>query len=550
MKTNIALILSLFISITSIAQEQLERPTLVVGIVVDQMRQEYLYRFVNKYGEGGFKRLMNQGFMLSNAHYNYAPTYTGPGHASVYTGTTPSIHGIIGNDFYNKTAKQSVNCVGDSNYLPVGSKDGNGDVSPFRMLSSTVTDELRLSSQKKSKVISISIKDRGAVLPAGHTPNAAYWFDGKNGIFMSSTYYMTKLPEWVSKFNDRGLPDKYLSQEWNTILPIAQYTESGPDDSPYESKYVGKTKSVFPYNLNEIKKKNGGYDLFVGTPFAQDYITEFVKTAIDAEQLGKDEWSDFLTISYSTPDIIGHNMGPNAVEVEDTYIRLDRNIEDLLKTLDKDVGEGKYVVFLTADHAVAEVPQYLRDNKIPAGYFNSNTMQANLNEFLAKYFPEKKIIEYIGNNQVYLNQEAFSGSPKTAGIDMLVATQLISKYIMSVEGVANVYTESVIQQASYSEEGTRGMIVRGFNPKRSGDLAYVLEPGWLESGRVQGSTHGSTYTYDTHVPMLFYGFGISHGTSVRYHPITDIAPTISILLKIRFPSGCTGQPIEEVLKTK
>jgi predicted AlkP superfamily pyrophosphatase or phosphodiesterase len=550
MKKDLYILLTLLISITASAQDKVrQRPVLVVGIVVDQMRQEYLYRYENKFTEGGFKRLINQGFMLQNAHYNYIPTFTGPGHASVYTGTTPAIHGIIANDFYDKVTRKLVNCVGDPRYLPVGgNKNANGDVSPWRLLSSTITDELRLVNQKRSKVVSLSFKDRGAALPGGHMPNGAYWFDGKSGKFITSTYYMSQLPEWVNKFNQLNLPDKYLSQDWNTFFPVDQYVESGPDDSPYETKFVGKVKSSFPYNLKELRKRNGDYELLSETPYAQDYLTEFIKTAIDGESLGNDIWTDFLAISYSTTDVIGHSMGPNAIEVEDTYIRLDRNIQDLLQTLDKKVGEGNYTVFLTSDHGVAEVPQYLRDNRVPAGYLNPNNLRASLREYLQKYFPGKEVIENVSNNQVFINQEAFVGNPKTSSIDMLVATELINKYLKAIDGIADVFTERDIHDANYSEEGMKGMAARGFNVKRSGDLTYILEPGWMEWGKIYGSTHSSAYSYDTHVPVIFYGNGIKHGATVKYHPITDIAPTLSVLLKIRFPSGCTGQPIQELLE--
>ncbi len=527
-------------------QPAVHKPKLVVGIVVDQMRQEYLYRFYSKYSDRGFKRLMNEGFMLMNAHYNYVPTFTGPGHSSIFTGTTPAVHGIIGNEFYDKIEKKIVNCVEDQHYATVGAKEGNGALSPGRLLTTTITDELRLATQKRSKVIGISFKDRGAILPAGHLANGAYWYNGKTGKFISSSYYMNKLPAWLDNFHELALPDKYLSQVWNTFFPVDQYLESGPDESAYETKFIGKDKTSFPYNLKELRKKNGDYNLLSLTPFACDYLTEMAKAAIDGEQLGKDEWTDFLTISYSTPDLIGHAMGPNAIEVEDTYIRLDKNIEDLLNNLDKSIGEGNYTVFLTADHGVAEVPQYLRDNKVPAGYFNADATEAGLKEFLQKYFPDKKIIEDISNFQIFLNQNAFSDNPKSAGIDLLVATELINNYLMSLTGVADVYTERTLRQGSFSEAGIRGMVIRGYNVKRSGDISYVLEPGWMEWGKLQGSTHGSPYSYDTSVPVLFYGAGIKKGSTVHYHSITDIAPTLSILLKVKFPNGCTGQPIEEL----
>jgi predicted AlkP superfamily pyrophosphatase or phosphodiesterase len=548
MKTWCLFFFCCFFLCQSIAQQTIsdEKPKLVVGIVVDQMRQEYLYRYYDKFGDAGFKRLINEGFMLKNAHYNYSPTVTGPGHASIYTGTTPAIHGIIGNDFYDKATKKIINCVEDSAYLPVGNDQGNGDISPSRLLSSTVTDELKLFTQKKAKVIGISFKDRGAVLPAGHMADAAYWYDSKSGKFITSTFYMTKLPEWVTRFNAQNLADKYLSQEWKTLLPIDKYVESGPDDSPYEVRFSGKDRSTFPYSLSQLRDKNENYGLLSHTPFANDYLTQMANAAIVGEQLGKDNTSDFLCVSYSAPDAVGHDKGPNSVEIEDVYLRLDKNIEQLLQRLDTEVGKDNYIVFLTADHAVADVPQYLKDNKMPAGYFKVD-LKADLDKFLSSYFPGKSFIENVSNNQIFLNQESFQKDPRASGMEMFLVTELIGKYLMSLDGVANYYTEGMLRQASFDEGGIKGSVIRGFHSKRSGDIAFVLEPGWTKSDSPQGTTHGSSYSYDTHVPILFYGKGIKKGSSASYHRITDIAPTISVLLRIKFPSGNTGLPIQEIL---
>lgn len=524
-----------------------DRSKLVVGIVVDQMRQDYLYRYYPKFGNDGFKRLMNDGFMLKNGHYNYAPTVTGPGHASVYTGTTPAVHGIIGNDFFDKELKKFVNCVNDPTHSVVGGST-KGKVSPWRMLSSTITDELELFTNKQSKVIGISIKDRGAVLPAGHMGDAAYWYDYGSGKFITSTYYMKSLPEWVNQFNSRNLPSIYLSQEWKPLLPIDQYKESGPDQSPYERKLEGKAAATFPYDLKALRSKNGDYDLLTNTPFGNDFVTEFAKQALTAEKMGKDDVADFLCISYSSTDALGHAVGPRAIELEDMYLRLDRNIADLLKKLDQEVGAGNYVVFLTADHAVADVPQYLRDNGVPAGYFNADRVEALLDEFLASYFPGKDLIASISNNQVFLNQEAFKGAPKTSGMDLFIVSELIGRFLLSQEGVANYYTEAVLRQGRYDEEGVKGMLIRGYHQKRSGDVVFVLEPGWIDGNTVTGTTHGSPYAYDTNVPILFFGKGVKKGSSVRRYSITDIAPTLSVMLNISFPNACTGVPIEELFE--
>lgn len=529
------------------AQEVKEGPRLVVGIVVDQMRMEYLYRYERNFGTGGFRRLMQEGFTLQNAHYNYAPTVTGPGHASIYTGTPPAIHGIIGNDFFDKRVRKMVNCVEDEAYPTVGAGEKKGGVAPTRLMASTITDELKLFTQHRAKVVGMSIKDRGAVLPAGHTPDGAYWYDSKTGRFVTSTYYREKLPPWVEKFNARNLADQYLNQTWNLLLPPAQYTASGPDASPYENKFQGKSSATFPYPLKELRSKNGNFDLLIYTPFANDLLTKFAIAALEAEKLGEDEITDFLSVSYSTPDILGHFVGPNAVELEDQYLRLDRNLEHLLQTLDARIGKGRYTVFLTADHAVADVPQYLKDLRIPAGNFSTENLRARLQDFLATYYPGKQIIDNISNEQIFLNPEAFSGEPRSSGVDVLVATELIGKFLQSVEGVYHYYPRATLLAGDFHEGGIKGRLIRGFYPARSGDIAFVLNPGWFSGTRVQGTTHATPWTYDTHIPILFFGHGIRQGSSAASYSITDIAPTLSVLLRIKFPNGSTGQPITEVL---
>jgi predicted AlkP superfamily pyrophosphatase or phosphodiesterase len=526
-----------------------QQPRLVVGIVVDQMRQEYLDRYDSKFGNGGFKRMRSGGFELKNAHYNYIGTETGPGHASVYTGTTPSFHGIIANDWYDRKLRSSVNCVNDPRRQVVGGDAGKGTVSPWRLLCTTITDELKWSTQKRSRIISLSMKDRGAVLPGGHMADGAYWYDEKTGNMVSSTYYLKdKLPDWVQKFNQQKLPDKYLSQVWTPVFPIEQYQESGPDESPYEIRFRSLPRSTFPYDLKELRKTNGDLALLWFTPFGNDYIAEFAKAALTAEKLGTGDVTDFLAVSFSATDAIGHMLGPEAKELEDVYVRLDRNLEDLLNTLDEKVGKGKYTVFLTADHGVAEVSQALVDNRIPGGYFSKNNAHQNIKDYLAKYFPNKEMIEDMSNEMIYFNSNMFQVNPREAGVELMIASELIAKYLLTFDGVANVYTESVLRQGNFDEKGMKGMVIRSYHPKRSGDLVYVLEPGWSTSSRPQGTVHGSTYTYDTHIPILFYGSGIKAGSTVEFHTVTDIAPTLAILLKTKFPSACTGQPVKELFE--
>jgi predicted AlkP superfamily pyrophosphatase or phosphodiesterase len=530
---------------------QSPRPKLVVGIVVDQMRQDYLYRYADTFGEDGFRRLMNEGFYLSNAHYNYVPTYTGPGHASIYTGTTPAIHGIVGNEWYDKTLHKTVYCVSDERYNTVGSSaEGQGKMSPRNLLTTTITDELKLATAGRAKVISISDKDRGAILPGGHMADAAYWYDETTGRMITSTFYAKSLPPWVEQFNARRLPDQYLNGTWQQALPADKYRASAPDNSPYEVKFNGEAKTTFPYDLKKMRTLNGQYDLLSNTPFSNDFLTEMALAAIDAEQLGADEWTDFLCISFSAPDKLGHRVGPRAVELQDLYIRLDRNIAQLLKKLDAAVGAGAYLVFLTSDHGVADVPQQLIDQRVPGGYLRAGELKQQLAELGQQYFQGKPVIEAMINGQLYLNHQLFGGDPKSGGVEWMVSLELISNFLAQQPGIAQVFPKNLIRQGDFNEGGIKGMVIRGYHPKRSGDIITVLEPNWLEQGRVAGTTHGSPYTYDTHVPIIFYGQGIKSGTSAAYHAITDIAPTLSILLKVGFPSGCTGQPIVEMINPR
>jgi predicted AlkP superfamily pyrophosphatase or phosphodiesterase len=519
-----------------------EKPKLVVGIVVDQMRYDYLVKFYNKFGEGGFKRLLINGYNIKNAHFNYIPTYTAVGHTSIYTGTTPSIHGIISNDWYDKYQKKSIYCVDDGDYKTVGAKSG-GNKSPHRMLTTTITDQVRLAQNLKGKTIGIALKDRAAILPAGHTANAAYWFEGKNvGKFITSSFYMNKLPKWVVDFNNSGKADSYLNQNWNTIDSISKYTESLPDNSKYEGFFNGRNGHTFPYNLKELRKTNNNFDLLKAIPFGNCITTDFAEAAIKGENLGKSNYTDFLAISYSSTDYIGHKFGTNAVELEDTYVRLDKDIERLLFFLDEQVGKDNYTLFLTADHAAVPNPSYLEDLKIPSGYFNTKEFIKYAHALTLKYFNSDEIIENISNYQIFLNKEKI----KTLGLDINKVAQIIADEIINFDKVYKSVTAHTLQTTSFTS-GLLQTIQKGYNQKFSGDILFVPMPGVISHGKT-GTTHGSGYNYDTHVPLIFYGQGIKTGSSNVYYPITNIAPTLSSLLNINEPDGCTGIPIIEVLK--
>lgn len=518
-----------------------EKPKLVVGIVVDQMRYDYLTRFAERYGNGGFMRMINEGFNCKNNHFNYIPTYTAPGHTSVYTGTTPAVHGIIGNDWYDKDSKQSVYCAGDDSVASVGTSDVAGKMSPHRMKVSTITDQLKLATQMRGKVIGISIKDRGAILPAGHAANAAFWFHGKNeGSWITSTYYMNELPKWVKDFNKSKAAEKYKTT-WETLYPIGTYLESGSDKNDFEGKFTGEEAAVFPHELKKLWDQNGEFDLIKSTPYGNSLTADFAIAALDGEHLGDDNITDFLAVSFSSTDYVGHKFGVNSKEVEDTYLRLDKDLERLFEALDKKVGKGQYTVFLTADHGAVHVPAYLESVKIPAGYFDGEAFKDRFQKFLKKRFDNDKLVENMSNFQIFLDMKEVKETKE----DLDDIEEAIANEILTYPGVAEAYTATDIRTHDYTQ-GMPYLLQKGYNHKRSGNVLFVLEPGVISYQRT-GSTHGSGYNYDTQAPLLFYGKGIHKGATTERTEITDIAPTIAALLGVAFPNGATGKPVSKAI---
>lgn len=521
---------------------QTDNPKLIVGIVVDQMRFDYLTRFYNKYEAGGFKRIMQEGFNCKNNHYNYIPTYTGPGHASIYTGTTPKYHGIIANNWYNKETGSSVYCAEDKNVLPVGTKSNKEQMSPSRMLATTFGDENRLHTQLRGKTIGISIKDRGAILPAGHSANAAYWFRGKNeGNFISSTYYLNKLPKWVVDFNASKTVENYL-KPWYTLGDITTYTESGKDLNAFETGFKGKETATFPYDLKKLSKKNNDFDILKVTPFGNSIVADFAIAAIKGEQLGKDNITDVLTVSFSSTDYVGHNFGVNSKEIQDTYMRLDRDLKRFLQALDAEVGVGEYTLFLTADHGAINVPSFLQTVKIPAGYLNTQEREARFNKFLIANYGSTNIVNNVSNNQIFLNRKKI----KALNLNVNDVQKAIVNEMIAYPHVTNAYTAETMVSVGFTE-GMETLLQKGFNQKRSGDVILVNSPSYIAYSKT-GSTHGSGLNYDTHVPLLFFGKGISKGHTYKRTEVTDIAPTISALLGISFPSLAIGKPLEFVFE--
>ncbi len=520
-------------------ETRVPRPKLVVGIVVDQMRWDYLYRYYDKYGEGGFRRLMRDGFSCENLMIDYLPTITAVGHTSVFTGSVPALHGITGNSFTLRLTGKTVNCVGDSRERTVGSDSRSGERSPRRLLVTTVADELHLATNFRAKTVGVALKDRAAILPAGHTADAAYWFDSKTGRWVTSTYYMEQLPAWLETYNRTDPARRLVADGWHTLRPIGRYTQSTADDVPYELPIAKGVRPAFPYDTARLLEEQG-YGVVTNTPFGNTLTKDMAKLVVEHEQLGTDDDTDFLTVSFSSTDALGHLMGVNAVEMEDTYVRLDRDLADFFDYLDTAVGKGHYTVFLTADHGGPHHAPFLRSHDIPSGEWDAKAVVAGLDSVVQARIGISHAVSGIENYQVLLDREKL-------GTHYVSAKKAASDYLRGRAEVAYVVDFDDASSLAIVPQAIRERVVNGFHRDRSGDLQIILSPGWYDAsfGRVN---HGVWCTYDSHLPLLFMGWGVKPGKSCAEVHMTDIAATVSALLHIQMPSGCVGKPIVDLLR--
>ncbi|HLZ89033.1 MAG TPA: alkaline phosphatase family protein, partial [Puia sp.] len=400
------LLLSLLIPFIFIACQHkkapgVKRPKLVVGIVVDQMRWDYLYRYAAHYGEGGFRRLLKHGFSCDNTLINYLPAFTAVGHTCIFTGSVPAFSGIAGNDWVEQATGQRMYCTDDSTVKSVGAQDPGskeGKMSPRNMLVSTVTDELMMAENFRSKVVGVSLKDRAAILPAGHSATAAYWLEDSTGHFITSNYYMPKLPGWVDSFNKKEPVKEYVRTKWTTLYPKNTYGESDTDDQPYEGKFKGDSTTAFPHNLDSSYKMQKSS--FRSTPFGNTLTLDFARAAVEGYQLGRGDVTDFLTINCASTDYVGHQFGINSIEEEDTYLRLDRDLASFFTYLDETIGKEEYTVFLTADHGAAHAVWFSQNHDIPADFWLSAPLTDSLNAILGRTFQTANLVDTMSNYQV------------------------------------------------------------------------------------------------------------------------------------------------------
>jgi predicted AlkP superfamily pyrophosphatase or phosphodiesterase len=528
------IILFFFTALVSFSQsantDSIKRPKLVIGLVIDQMRWDFLYRYYNRYAEdGGFKRLLNNGFACENTFINYTPSVTACGHAAIFTGSVPAVNGITGNDWWDYKKKDFVYCTEDDTAQTIGSNTALGRMGPRNLLVNTIGDELKLATNFRSKVFGIALKDRGAILTTGHSADAAYWYDDKTGDWISSSYYMKALPPWLTAINKRKMVDSCYQSPWKLLYPFETYTQS----------YT--TKSSFEYSLSSYIGKNYGFLRVI--PAGNSLTVEMAKALIANEKLGTDNETDLLSISFSTPDYVGHTFGPNSIEAEDVFLRLDKDLGDFLNYLDNKIGKNQYLVFLSSDHGGAQVPSFMKRNKIPAGNVDVDSIYTKLNQILAEKFKTQNLCIGVLNYQVYLDRDSIA--LKKLNGDSVAST--VIAYLLKQPGIQNAFIQKRIKELLLPGK-TKQMIADGFYEPRSGDIQMIFEPQWIEGLLRSGTTHGLSNPYDTHIPLIWYGWNIKPGKTYREVYITDIAPTLSSLLNIQMPNGNTGNAVTEIIK--
>ncbi len=503
------------------------KPRLVIGIVVDQMRYDYIERFWHKFGEGGFKRLVNEGALFRNCHYNYVPTETAPGHASIYTGATPSVHGIISNGWWSETAKKSLSSVQDENNPLL--------LSPNKLLIETVTDRFK-KSIADSRVFSISLKDRASILPGGKNADAAFWYEDATGKFISSDYYSKEKTsaKWVTDFNNLNYPKQFLKKGWNSV---AGHHYDNADSSAYEGTLGLDKKTVFPYRFDTTAYADLKY-----TSWGNKLIAMFAEQALINEKLGQNKIPDFLCISFSSTDYVGHKFGINSVELEQTYMDLDAEIASLLNSFDKYIGKNNYLLFLSADHGAVPNPQLLHDSGKPGGVILYNELSSKLKTLAGDIPGKDSLLLDVGGDAIYFNHDLIKA--KNLNEDSL--SNVFTDFLISQEGIAMAFTKNGLKNNDY-KYGIKSMVKNGFNASRSSDVQWIVKPNWMVWFYKTGTTHGTPYEYDTHVPLIFYGWKIKNLKSDTDVKTIDIAPTLAKLLGMDLPNA-TGKPASELFK--
>jgi len=523
-----------------------DKPKLVIGIVVEELNYNQLEKFHDKLSENGIKKLINEGTYFKNASYEYLLTQSAPGHATIATGAEPSFHGITSDNWYTPLKNELINCTKDVSVNSVGGSFESGLHSPVNLLVSTFSDELAIATNKKAKVFGVGLKESSAIFSAGHTANAAYWFDNTTGTWMSSSYYISALPDWVNDFNAMKFSDTYLNSTWNLLRPAKDYADCLPDSNSFEIGF--NNINYFPYDLKKLRSKNtlssiNDYSLLRETPFGNSLTTNFAIRLIQKERLGKDDVTDYLSICYSATDYIGHRFGPSSVEMGDAILRLDDDIKNLLTFINDSIGKKNVLIYFTAAHGISEIPAVLEKNRIPSGYFQQNQALQLLRSYLNAIYGEGEWVKGYSERQIFLNRTLI----EDARLSLDDVQKKVARFLVQFTGVEAAYPYSAFEANDFGN-GNLKRIINNFSPQRSGDVIVILNPGWVEKVSDFVTNHNSPYEYDSHVPLIWYGWTVNRATVTRQVNITDIAATLSTLCKIPYPNACTGEPMFELFR--
>ncbi len=526
-----------------------DKPRLVIGLVIEQFRYDYIDKYWDLFSEGGLKKLIGEGTYCKNASYDFFLTQSAPAHATLSTGTAPRNHGIVADNWYLPLREEIIYCTSDNSVDPVGGSFERGLHSPANLLPSTFADELKLYTGGKAKVYGIGIKEHSAILATGHAADAALWYDNVTGTWMSSTHYLDSLPGWLDEFNGKHLPDVYLDETWTTLLPPEEYINCMPDTNKYEAGFEGR--SVFPYDIRKMSTSSSflgvlnrkrDYSLLERIPASDTWTCDLAIRLIEEEKLGQDEVTDFLSITFSATDYIGHVFGPGSMEMADALLRLDRNIEHFLSFVNDRLGKKNVLIYLTSAHGVAEIPAVLADKKIPSGYFKHNQAITLLRSYLNVIYGQGNWIKGYYEKQLYLNHTLIEDS----GLELADIQLTVARFLTQFTGVSNAVPGTVLE----NNEFIRGYFARmrnSFDPIRSGDVIINLKPAWVENGNWI-TNHNSVYEYDSHVPLIWYGWTVNRSSITRRVNMNEIAPTLSALCRVPLPNACTGEPMTELFR--
>jgi len=523
-----------------------DKPRLVIGIIVEQLRYDQLERLWNDFPDNGLKRMVSEGTYYRNASVDYLSTQAAPGFATISTGASPSAHGITSDTWFHPFNDQMIFCVQDPEVSPVGGSFETGLFSPANLLSSTFADELQMASCGRAKVYGIGIREMGAIITAGHAADGAFWYDDRTGTWMTSTYYATRLPEWLMDLNAMLMPGQYLNNPWETLIDPSLYPGCQIDSSSLEIGFDGQT--WFPYDLKKLSTRGKllnttrDYSVLRETPFADDFTTDLALRLIDNEQLGQDEVTDYLAITYSATDYIGHRFGPSSVESTDAILRLDRNIARLLEKIDKSLGKKNVLVYFVSAHGVSEIPAVLEQSRIPSGYFRLNQSLQLLRSYLNAVYGQGDWVRGFFDNQIFLNRALI----EDADISLEEIQKKVARFMVQFSGVAAAVPTTAFEMSDFAG----GLLLKmnnNFSQQRSGDVMIALNPGWIEkTDNVTG--HNSPYEYDSHVPLIWFGWTASRSSITRSINTRDIAVTLSVLCRIPLPNASSGDPLHELFR--